>query len=738
MDEYIARGAISSVLKQARASLKHPSRPFTPKTGSRPLFYGDDYRPSSRPSSTFSKDVTEFEKPAPKKRHSRRRDNQEVEAVTSPIATARDERPQSSQTDYGCSAEKEAVSDEEQAAKAASDDDDCSNPVISTTEALRDRLCELQAHLESFRLVDDDDQDLAAVLAIAKATAQIQHDAHLLNSAAPLDALAEANAACLAQLFECIEGASGRAVIELTRAALTLYGCRLGPLGPFEDAVVRAAKLLFLQSKEPGNDDHFCHVAIVETLLGVMADATATGRRALPPMQLLIYVAGTLKNVSSASRMVTLLATNGAISILKATLELQLAHAGGRGGENPVAQLLVQVTAILRNLAVNKACHKQFWQWHVTAALCALLPLYPSHLELMLNVSRVLSKLTLHEAGRTQLNKAPETLGHLVQLLDRSSAAAAPHRFQAALLVRLCFVLGNLTASNDKNRKLLAVQLRAVPVLVRILRQYGALYAQQAPKPPADDSDDDDDDDNESEDVLVKLVRLLANLSINATAGPLAAAAPGIDALLELLAHASACGHEELKLNVVSCVTNLSYYATPDNVVAAHRLALADLLAAGLADPNEEMVVEAARALGNLARFPDVLARLAAAGGLAEVVALLQHPSRPVAAAACGVLVNAALDPPSRVALLHLETRDTLVGVFRASGLADVACSTLVCKVLFNLGLQDAKGDKYRDRPAGRLLLGALEELVDGAEPDEALAEFQGVAKALMRSLLAS
>ena len=41
-------------LFQARASLKNPSRPFTPADNSRSLFGGTDYRPSSRPSSSFS------------------------------------------------------------------------------------------------------------------------------------------------------------------------------------------------------------------------------------------------------------------------------------------------------------------------------------------------------------------------------------------------------------------------------------------------------------------------------------------------------------------------------------------------------------------------------------------------------------------------------------------------------------------------------------------------------------
>ncbi|KDO33447.1 hypothetical protein SPRG_02254 [Saprolegnia parasitica CBS 223.65] len=749
MDGLIARGAISSVLAQARASLKHPSRPFTPKTGTRPLFYGDDYRPSSRPSSTFSTDASEFEKPK-KKRPSRRRDNQEVEVVTTPISTARDnDRPQSSMSEYEprCG-EKASPSSRGLDAKATSDDMNDENELapVSTIEALADRLEELQQHLDSFRAhADQDEEAFATVQAICKATSQVYHDTHLLRDESALGALAAANAACLSQLFECIDVAAGRSVIELTRASITLYVCRLGPLDAFEDAVVHAAKLLFLQSKDPTNDDHFCHVAVVETLVGVLSDASSSKKGPLP-MQLLIYVAGTLKNASSTTRMVSLLATNGAISILKAILHLHVRHDGSRGGENPVAQLLVQVTAILRNLAVHKSCHKQFWHWHVTEALCALLPLYPSHLELMLNISRVLSKLTLHEAGRSPINKSPDILGDLVALLDLSSSGA-PHRFQAALLVRLCFVLGNLTASNEKNRKLLAVSHRAVSILVRTLQQYGRLYMQQSSSTKRaphdtdeDDDDDEEDEDDESMDVLVKLMRLLANISINATAGAIAAASPGLDCLFELLSHATQCGHDELQLNIVSCLTNLSYYASPTesapNVVTTHRIELATALCAGLVDPNDEMVIEAARALGNLARFPDVLAHLVQTQSFEMLLALLEHPSKLVVSSVCGILMNAALDGPSRKALLSLQARDALTTLFRSVGLTDVACSTLVCKALYNLGLQSTT----KSFATHRLLLSTLEELSESTQDAEAgtpLAEFMGVARALMRSLLA-
>ncbi|OQS06412.1 hypothetical protein THRCLA_01536 [Thraustotheca clavata] len=718
----------------ARASLKHPSRPFTPKTGTRPLFNGDDYRPSSRPSSTFSRDTSEFEKPK-KKRHSCKHDNQDNDATQEKIEFVDDGKE-----NEDCNIDAKATSDEEQDPSVT----------FSSTDILRERLEELKGLLEGFSNDADEDTAIASAHSICKNTSQIYHETHLLQDRSTIGVLEEANAACLSQFFQIIEGVNGRCLIELTRAAIQLYLCNLAPLQDFNTSIVHASKLLFLQSKDPVNDEHFCFVAIVETLLGVLAKSACpnskVGAANALPMQLLIYVAGTLKNASSSPRMVTLLATNGAISILADTLQLHLAHNGNTGGENPTAQVLVQVTALLRNLAVNKSCHKQFWQCNVTQALCALMPLYPSHLELMLNVSRVLSKLTLHEAGRSQINKLPDAISHFIALMDRSSAAS-PHRFQASLLVRLSFVLGNLTASNDKNRKTIAIQLNAVPMLVRTLHQYGEIYIDHAAKKTLDENDSDDDEDDESMDMLVKLIRLLANLSINSTAGPLVGATEGLNCLLEILEHATALNHDELMLNVVSCLTNVSYYANPSdpkssNVVTMNRIAIAEMLSHGLLDPNEEMVLEAARAFGNLSRFPDVLSFMVKHEVLKVLVALLKHPTREITVTVCGVLMNAALDSPSRKHMLtlqahgSLDTRDTLVDIFRSTGLRDVESSTIICKVLYNLILpSDDKKDKYMNRPMGRLLLETLEELTEGSPTDD---DFYGVARALMRSLLAS
>ena len=104
------------------------------------------------------------------------------------------------------------------------------------------------------------------------------------------------------------------------------------------------------------------------------------------------------------------------------------------------------MTAGLRNLAANADMRKVFITSRVIELLCLLLPLYHNDVELMLNISRIFSRLTLHTNCRNTLSMVPHAIEHIVQLI-------VTHKTNQPLAVRLFFTLGNLTASDDGNRK---------------------------------------------------------------------------------------------------------------------------------------------------------------------------------------------------------------------------------------------------------------------------------------------
>ena len=175
---------------------------------------------------------------------------------------------------------------------------------------------------------------------------------------------------------------------------------------------------------------------------------------------------------------------------------------------------------------------------------------------------------------------------------------------------------------------------------------------------------------SEELDVLVKLGRLVAHLAISPQVGPQLAASPQAEVLLDLLDHLTQLQQqpprqggggggggldvhrEELMLNAVSAVTNLSYYLDDNALLARPERLVRSLVPVLMYAPNPEAMAEAARAYGNLSRDGDARALLCAARVHDALVLLLEHPWPQVVEASCGVLVNLAADAPRAAQLL--------------------------------------------------------------------------------------
>ncbi|KAE9344560.1 hypothetical protein PR003_g8397 [Phytophthora rubi] len=540
-------------------------------------------------------------------------------------------------------------------------------------------------------------------------------------------------------------------VLELAPCLFELYSTARGSTEEQDKAsaqTIKLGKTLFVLSKDSANDSVFCRVRYVEAILHAIADTSdeASGHQddkhskdhddaiLLPPTQqtlslkTLIHAAGTLKNISSADdKMTRLLATNRAIAILSETMLWQ-AEDRDAAQTKEIAQFLIQTTGILRNLSVSKSNHKQFLEARIPLRLCCMIPAFIAHQELMVNISRILSKLTLHELPRAQLNQSSTSLQNLVALIDHRQNSwlsledqqRSDMRFQDLLFIRVLFVLGNLCAGNDQNRRLIATNFSGIEILVEVLQFYAARYSSVR-----DDSEMNDNDEKaerrrasegeQSMEVLIKLVRVVANLAISAEVGAQLNGNEGLAPLLGVLQVAQRAGDEELMLNAVSCITNVSYYSTPptssskygaSSFIESNRIAITKLLSGILLDRNEEAVVEAARAFGNLSRFKGVLAYMGELKVLECLVVLLDHSNREVVYTVCGVLMNAALDPSTRQALLSVhpavdddavDVRNLLVGIVECAAVDDLEMTLIASKALYNLLLSKDDGTPSGD-----------------------------------------
>ncbi|CAN0544946.1 unnamed protein product, partial [Ectocarpus sp. 8 AP-2014] len=140
--------------------------------------------------------------------------------------------------------------------------------------------------------------------------------------------------------------------------------------------------------------------------------------------------------------------------------------------------------------------------------------------------------------------------------------------------VRIAFALGNLTSASDENRRLIGLRFGGAESLPAFLHTFSRAYlvAWECLGAPAVVL-------GECwarrtlrracyglEEMLVKAVRLLANISIHRDVGQRVCRHPGLVALEPLLGNgagpteAATIPGEELLLNAVCLITNLSYY----------------------------------------------------------------------------------------------------------------------------------------------------------------------------------
>lgn len=415
-------------------------------------------------------------------------------------------------------------------------------------------------------------------------------------------------------------------------------------------------------------------------------------------------------------------------------------------------QVLVQLLGAYRNFSLDPDCRKEMLSSRAVCALCALVGYFGTSHDLVLNCVRVTAKLSLLEPFRSQINASAENIKSLVGVITREGDAQAaarrgakwPHENTWALLSRAAFSLGNLTTSNQANRRIIALDCRGLGHIIVLLRACALLLGTEA----------------EVLDATIKLLRLLANVCIDSAIGTkVGAKHHALELLQQLLrsllaAEAPDSSQEELLLNVVACATNISFYACrhaqaapADNPgrgqvdrLETSLVLLARSLSHCLFSENEEVVLEAARALGNLTRSPPALLALCDIRAFEALVLLLSHPSEDIVTASTGALVNISSDAFSRVYLVKLDyLLPHLERALRASSLRNLQLSSLICQVVFNLLLHD---DCARDGPALLRalppLLDALAELADCTEDMDGhcgggyYATFTAVAKAVL------
>ncbi|KAM9339239.1 armadillo repeat-containing protein 2 [Symphorus nematophorus] len=473
----------------------------------------------------------------------------------------------------------------------------------------------------------------------------------------------------LRTLFRLIDLNSAQLNLQIAKLCLAL--CVSG------NNLLNICKLIFQISRSESNDILFQNNSIIDLLLGILSeeDVSASG-------EALLYCVGTLKFLSGNWAILRLLLDKNCIGVAQKLIH-KLCTAED-ANFTIAGHILVQLTATLRNLADHPESRPLFVSFSILSELCMVLRHHHKDQDICTNISRIYSKLSSYSECRLALAQTPNCYQLFLELLSK-------HRQKQDLVVRLLFTLGNLTAKSDEARLQLFQCEGCIDTLLQLYNSYQRrddthTPQKRGPTSPSKTPSPNPNPVQEHDDVLVKLVRVLANMCIHPAVGPaLATNTTCIQLLMETIELRSVQESEELLVNVAATINNLSYYQEESSVLRHSQLTIAKLTLKLVLSSSMDAMLEATRVYGNLSQSKDVRDFIMQNKVHQFLVTLLDSKSTEMCFSACGVLTNLALDPPNRVSLSLEGAAAKLVDCLRDLGAGDWQLAGQACQALWNM-----------------------------------------------------
>lgn len=266
-------------------------------------------------------------------------------------------------------------------------------------------------------------------------------------------------------------------------------------------------------------------------------------------------------------------------------------------------------------------------------------------------------------------------------------------------------------------------------------------------------------------DVIVKLVRVVANMGVNSEVGNGLVRRTGLGSILlsliqtvtGILVNKDDIDVEELLLATLGALHNLSFYqdltqsddgsmnkinGTVNERIADLSSALVMILKCGTVAAQ----AEAARVLGNMTRSLISREAVCSAGGLKILIKNLESEDFELVASSCGVLVNILGDWERRASFRELRGPLLLRDVLQRSALQeDWLLAGIVCQALWNYLIDTANvtgalGEEEADYIAGDLndYLEQKKPNADEAQCNELWQQFASVATDLLDRIQSS
>ncbi|KAG8307964.1 Armadillo repeat-containing protein 2 [Homalodisca vitripennis] len=498
----------------------------------------------------------------------------------------------------------------------------------------------------------------------------------------------------LKSIYKFVENAGETLLLHITRIALMLRvsGHNLSAV----------CKLIFKISRTDKNDRLFQDTNVLELFMEALGRASP-----LEDAEACIYGYGALKFLTMNNQLLRTSLQHGALELMVLHIKIvNNARLDLLSIPEQTSHAMFQLTGALRNVASEETTFPQFVASSGITELCRAMELFSADLDLICNISRTLSILSTNESCCGAIVAYDTSFRTITKVLRKFPG-------RQDIVVRLGYALGNIMAKCHPARLKLYEEPGGLSAILGLLENY--LDKDLEMMSASDDSDlllstPELGSDGSVEDVIIKMIRIVANMCLHPTVGAGLTCAPSnddnddnmypleyhsskdggrfIDILLTVLRRKSVAESEELILSTLSTLNNLSFYTDPetarDSPFGQRQLEVAQGLSALLLTGNDDCLVEVTRVFGNLTRSKETRDYILETGGISHLVRCLSHENRELLCTVTGVLVNLMADWDKRLAFKEDNGINRLLEVLERQGEQDWQLASLVCQALWN------------------------------------------------------
>ncbi|XP_063220147.1 armadillo repeat-containing protein 2 isoform X2 [Bacillus rossius redtenbacheri] len=556
-------------------------------------------------------------------------------------------------------------------------------------------------------------------------------------------------------LYKLVESSSDLVVLEVARIMLALRVTGSNLTG--------VCKLIFKVSRNDKNDTYFLSGNILEMFVEALGSASP-----LDDAEACVYGYGALKFLTMNNVLLEKVIHLGILELM--VLHMKIINASRQESASIPEQTnhaLFQLTGALRNVAGEENMLLNFIETGTVAELCTSLDLFSSDLDVVSNISRTFSVISAQD----ECCAAIVNQDHIFKVFVKLILKYPGHQ---DIIVRLGYTLGNLMAKSDAARRKFFSEEGAMNSLLGLLIIYLEKDQEMvdSPKGPSNNAQHNAGSSGSVEDVIIKTVRIIANMSINAIVGNKLAwdfkcnmsmksgsssvkeDGQLLDILLSLLRRKSIQDSEELVHSILSTLNNLSYYpCNSTSSLSDRKLEIAQVLYSLLRTTNLECLIEATRICGNLTRSKDVRDFIFQSGGMERLLTFLESSDHELLCTTVGVIINMMADWDKRLAFRQENGIRKMIDALGKHGEDEWLLATFICQALWNYSIDAV--DLYSAFTADELneLLELLADFLDeerlfgikeGCEANESVKtmvrfqaweDFSGVATDLLERL---